>query len=225
MQTLKFISIFITIVLLSSCGNYLNKKTIEPVVELSNEESKLLDFKLIKESIFAPRCISCHQQYDNYQGVFRELNAIHLAVTSNRMPKSGGPLSDHQKALLSAWVDLGAPEQTGSVPAEPSIPEVLTPTWKSLSENVFFPKCLACHNSNGQAKFLVLSSRQLIFNNRNKIYSGGSKFIDLEFPEKSYLLEVLGDEEEPMPPKESNIPRLTMDELKTIQKWISLGLP
>jgi len=126
--------------------------------------------------------------------------------------------------LLSAWVRLGSPEQIG-VPTEPSLPEALAPTWRSLSENIIFPKCLACHNSNGQAKFLVLSSRQAIFNNRNKIYNGGSKFIDLEFPEKSYLLDVLSDEEEPMPPLDSNIPRLTMEELKTLQQWISLGLP
>lgn len=224
MQTLKLMNLFIAIVILSSCGNYLNKKTIEPAVDISTQENDLLDFKTIKESVLAPRCISCHQQYDNYQGVIRELTAIQSAVASNRMPKSGGPLSDLQKALLSAWVNQGAPEQM-VVPTEPSLPEALAPTWKSLSENVFFPKCLACHNSNGQAKFLVLSSRQSIFNNRNKIYGGGSKFIDLDFPEKSYFLEVLNDEDEPMPPIDSNISRLTIDELKTLQQWISLGLP
>lgn len=223
MQTLKLVNLFIATATLSSCGNYLNKKTIDPTVALSTQENNQLDFKIVKETVFAARCISCHSQYNSYQSVIRELTAIQSAVASNRMPKSGGPLPDSQKALLAAWINQGAPEHMGVSP-EPSLPEALVPTWKSLSENVIFPKCLACHNPNGQAKFLILSNRQSIFNNRNKLYSG-AKFIDFDFPEKSYILDVLRDEDEPMPPTESNIPRLTTDELKILQQWISLGLP
>lgn len=224
MQMLKLLNLFLATVFLSSCGNYVNKKTNEPPLNLTVNVNSLLDFNTVQKAVFATQCISCHQQYNNYQGVIREITAIQSAVASNRMPKTGGPLSESQKTILAAWIEQGTPEQIG-IPMEPSLPEVLAPTWKSLSENVIFPKCLACHNSNGQAKFLILSNRQSIFNNRNKTYGGGSKFIDFEFPEKSYLLEVLKDEEEPMPPAESNIPRLTKDELIILQQWISLGLP
>lgn len=209
---------------LSSCGNYLEQKKTEPKLAQSEQEQLSSDFASVKELVFSASCVSCHQQYNNYQGIIRELPAIQSAVASNRMPKSGGPLTDNQKAILFAWIAKGAPDQTGSS-SEP-VPSIkLEPTWKSLSENVIFPKCLVCHNPQGQAKFLDLSNRQVIFDNRNRIFGSGSKFIDFDMPEKSYLLQILNDDEEPMPPVWSNIPRLTKDELETLTLWLSLGLP
>lgn len=224
MQTFKVLISFLSSMLLSSCGNYLDQKTIEPVLSQSAQDELSPDFSSVKELVFSGRCVSCHQQYNNYQGVIRELSAIQAAVNSNRMPKSGGPLTDNQKAILSAWIAKGAPNQVGS-PSEPNLPVALEPTWDSLSENVIFPKCLVCHNPQGQAKFLDLSSRQVMFDNRNRVFGGGAKLIDLEAPEESYLLQILNDDEEPMPPTWSNIPRLTQDELKTLNQWLSRGLP
>lgn len=220
----KILILFWAIALLSSCGDYLENKKTTPDFKLSTDQYSNLNFTTIKESVLVPRCISCHQQYDSYQGVIRELSAIQSAVNSNRMPKSNGPLSIEQKAILESWIEQGAPNELGTS-FDPNSPEVVEPNWKSISENIIFPKCLVCHNTNGQAKFLILSSRQEIFDNRKKLYSGGSKFIDLDFPEKSYLIEVLRDEEQPMPPTETNIPRLNPNEIKTIEEWIRLGLP
>lgn len=226
MLRFKVLTFFFGSVLLFSCGNYLDRKKADPGLDQTAQEKVPLDFSSVKEIVFSARCVSCHQQYDNYQGVIRELSAIQAAVASERMPKSGGPLTDSQKAILAAWIAKGAPDQSGN-PSEPRPPSPLPlePTWKSLSENTIFPKCLVCHNPQGQAKFLDLSSRQIIFENRHRIFGGGSKFIDLDMPEKSYLLQVLNDNEEPMPPIWSNIPRLSADELKTFSQWLSLGLP
>jgi hypothetical protein len=224
MQTLKLLIFFNVGIFLFSCGNFVDKKSDQSAIDLSAQDDSRLDFSTVKQTIFAARCISCHQQYSNYQGVVRELNAIQSAVASNRMPKSGGPLTDNQKAILAAWISQGAPDQIDGT-MEPNLPESLAPTWNSLSENVIVPKCLVCHNPQGQAKFLDLSNRQAIFNARNRIYGGEFKFLDFENPDNSYLMQVLNDQEEPMPPVWSNIPRLTIDELKTIKQWISLGLP
>jgi uncharacterized membrane protein len=224
MQRFTSLTILLCTMFLSSCGTYLEQKATEPALNQTEKEKLSLGFASVKEIVFSERCVSCHQQYDTYQGVIRELSAIKAAVESNRMPRSGGSLTDSQKAILSAWIEKGAPEQVGNS-GEPIAPVKLEPTWKSLSENVIFPKCLVCHNPQGQAKFLDLSSRQIIFDNRYRVFGADSIFIDLDSPEESYLLQILNDDEEPMPPVWSNIPRLTQNELKTLTKWLSLGLP
>lgn len=223
MRSFIRINILIGSLFLSSCGNYLYKKTAQKSLSQSEQEQMSSNFLSVKRIVFLKSCTTCHQQYNTYQGVIRELAAIQEAVNSNRMPKSGSPLTEAQKEILLAWVSKGAPDQADT-PVEPSMPMSLEPTWKSLSENVIFPKCLVCHNPQGQAKFLDLSSRQIIYDNRNRIF-GVSKFIDLEDSENSYLVQVINDNEEPMPPAWSNIPRLTQEELKVFNQWLSRGLP
>jgi uncharacterized membrane protein len=224
MQWLKILSMIFVSMFLFSCGTYFEQKIMESKMDQSEQEKLSSDFQSVNQAIFSSRCVSCHQQYSNYQGVIRELSAIQATVVSNRMPKSGGPLTENQKSILFAWIAKGAPDQAG-IPSPSNPPVQLEANWKSISENVIFPKCLVCHNPQGQAKFLDLSNRQIIFESRNRVFAGGSKFIDLDAPEKSYLLQILNDDEEPMPPTWSNIPRLTTDELKTLSLWLSLGLP
>ena len=48
---------------------------------------------------------------------------------------------------------------------------------------------------------------------------------DFENPEQSYMLEVIQDPLEPMPPLDSGIPQLTEEEIAVLQEWIRLGLP
>lgn len=87
--------------LLASCGNYLEIKNPKSLEENSNQTSLSPGFLSIKESILNPHCLKCHQQYNAYQGVIREISAIEDAVTSNRMPKSSSPLSQNQKTYLN----------------------------------------------------------------------------------------------------------------------------
>lgn len=208
---------------LSSCGDYLKQKNSEIGDGLSTKRGLISDFAVIKISILSQRCISCHAQYNTYGGVIREVAAIRSAVAINRMPKNGGPLTDRQKVELFDWIDRGAPEFVGDSP-KPPLPISIEPNWKSISENVLFPKCLVCHNPGGQAKFLDLSSRQTIFDSRNRIFVDGSKLFDIDFPENSYFLKILYDEE-PMPPVWSNIPKISHEEFIALKAWILMGLP
>jgi hypothetical protein len=211
-------------IFLSSC-NYAEKK--DAGGSTVNVATSNLDFAAVKSAVFAPRCLACHQQYDTFAGVKNEIASIAAAVSSDRMPKSGGPLDDNLKKILREWIELGAPEIKGAVAAPPTV-IALEPNWNSIALNIVNKKCLVCHSPQGQAKFLDLSTRQAFFSGRNRTFgpSGAEKkLLDFETPEKSYLIDVVEDPVEPMPPTWSNIERLTSQELKVLQDWIGLGLP
>lgn len=224
MNTLIQYTVLVLMLFLASCGNYQNDSSFKVRdIQLSEVE---LDFATIKSAILTPHCISCHSQYSSYNGIRRDISTIVAVVDNERMPKNAPALSSNLKELLRAWNERGAPEFAGQDPGEP-IPVELTPDWKSISENIFVPKCVVCHNPQGQAKFLDLSSRQVIFDARNRLFGDDQKLINLEAPENSYLISVVLDEFEPMPPPPpfSNFGRLSELEVSTITKWIELGLP
>lgn len=207
---------------LASCGNYLERKGMD---ELPREGLSLeqIDFAQVQTEIFQPRCVSCHQQYSSYSGVIRELDAIVTSVQLDRMPKTGGPLSRIQKQVLASWVAMGAPEISGD--SADLDPVLLEPIWSSVFENIITPHCLVCHNPQGQAGFLDLSTRLAIFSMRDHIFGGGKTFLNFDSPEDSYLIEIVLDDVEPMPPIWSNIRRLNESEIRVLTDWIALGLP
>lgn len=223
MKTFKLLIIYSFCILLSSCGNYIDQKNPSRQSPSANQEKQTLDFATVKKLVFEARCVSCHAQYENYSGVVRELTAIQNSVAAGRMPKAGGPLTEAQRSTLDAWISQGAQEKNGETSQPPKVTP-LEPRWESIAANIIFPKCLVCHNPQGQAKFLDLSDRQTIFAQRN-YDSGGGKLLDMDNVEDSYLLSVIQDEAEPMPPKQSNIPLLTPEELRALTDWIRLGLP
>lgn len=217
-------SLLMTCFLLSSCGEFLERKGVRGEENI-NFAPESLNFAIIQSKIMTPYCLTCHEQYASYAAVRREVDAISAAVTSNRMPRTGGPLPNDLKRLLQAWITAGAPENSGSAPAPGPI--VIVPIWSSISENVLTPRCLVCHNPNGQARFLDLSTRRAIFESRNRLFGldAGKKLLDFEKPEESYLIDVVKDEKEPMPPTWSNIRRLNVDEIRVLTEWIGLGVP
>ena len=211
---------------LASCSDIANQEKARLVLAPRGQvsETAVLDFETVNIKIFSVRCVGCHQQYSTYQGVFKELTAIQDAVKNNRMPKSGRPLDNAQKELLAKWISGGAPEKSdGLIP--PDTPEILEPNWNSLLANLIVPKCLVCHNPNGQAKFLDLSTRQKIYDSRNRLFADNIKLINLDSIDQSYLLQILSDVEEPMPPVWSKISRLTVNESLVFKQWLALGLP
>jgi len=221
-DAIKILTNLSAVLLLASCGNYLERKSTDGE-QNQNLSKESLEFSLVQSKIFNARCVSCHQQYGTYSGVRRELDSIFLAVQSDRMPKTGGPLSDSLKQLLRAWVDAGAPEFAGKT-SSPQ-PVEIQPVWASIYDHIVSSRCLVCHNPNGQAKFLDLSTRQTIFSNRDRVFGDGKKLIDFDDPDQSYLIEVIQDEAEPMPPIWSSIRRLNEDEVNVLKEWIKLGLP
>lgn len=179
------------------------------------------DFAAVKRLVFEPYCVGCHSQFRSYNSVIREISAIGETVKAGRMPKNA-VLGEDLKALLEYWIRNGAPNEPGSI-KEPG--DVLRPVTSSIFDNILIPKCLVCHNPQGQAKFLDLSSRQAIFSARNRTFGAGIHLIDFENVEMSYLIQVVQDPAEPMPPVWSKIPLLTEGELRVLKDWISLGLP
>ena len=202
--------------LLISCGNSLEFKEDPSTRFRGNFEARDLSFSVIKERILNNNCIQCHKAYDDYQTVLSEKDKILNAVLSDRMPKDAPPLANNLKGLLSAWVKAGAP--AGQLPPQQDSGK-LEPTWASLSKRVFFPKCVQCHNPNGQAKFMDLSTRQRFFEEREYLLG------NFEDVKNSYLLEILTDPNEPMPPEWTDLGRLSEEELKVIKEWIEKGLP
>jgi hypothetical protein len=198
----------------------------------SNATSAVPGFATIQAEILnrgsAGHCVDCHSQYSVYANVRLELVAIANSVQLNRMPKSGGPLSDNLKQLLQKWLEAGAPENPGQTPEIPPPPIRVELNWKSISDNIISPRCLICHNPQGQAKFLDLSTRQAMYSARGKLFGIGAekkKLLDLDIPKNSYLLNIIQDPDEPMPPAWSNIRRLTTAEVQLLSDWIGLGLP
>jgi uncharacterized membrane protein len=220
---MKLIKTILLFMILSSCGNYLIQKKSDENISFTTQEKLSGSFESVAAVIFSAKCVTCHQQYSSYAGVVRELSNIQAAVTANRMPKNG-PLNESQKNILLAWIDKGAPEFINQ-PSRPIEQNPLVPRWNSIYENIVSTKCLVCHNPNGQAKFLDLSSRESVLQNANRVFGNGQKLLNLEVPDESYLLSILQDDEEPMPPKSSNISRLSENDVNVLKEWISKGLP
>ncbi len=216
-----WIYIFWMSIFFSACAYRVEKSVEEPSTATSGTK---LEFSSVQSLIFRPNCVACHGQYENYSDVKRDLPGILDSVNSNRMPKSGGPLAASLKELLQRWSEAGAPEFAGIAPTEPQ-PILLEPNWSSISQRILGPKCLLCHQPNGQAKFLDLSSREAIWNHRNGLVPGAPKLLDFENPEQSYLFEVIRDPTGPMPPISSRLPAITDEELAVLIEWVRRGIP
>lgn len=74
-----------------------------------------INFAMVYEQVFAPRCVSCHGErggvnLETYDNVFANRQAIVDAVDGGFMPpRSRGPLTPEQKELLMRWIQSGAP--------------------------------------------------------------------------------------------------------------------
>lgn len=224
MQTLnRFLALASFSIIISACGNY-DKGSSSFPNDFRELSGTTVNFEEVKAKILEPHCLRCHVQYNEYDSVKTESKQILNAVLSDRMPKNAAPLSADLKRVLAQWIASGAP-LGGDTPAPP-IDLELRPTWESLSRQVIAPKCMVCHNPDGQASFLDLSTRQAIFENRDRDYFG-QKLINFEQPEDSYLVSIVQDEFEPMPPPPpiSNLERLTDSEVEALIQWIKKGLP
>jgi len=204
------------LIFLVSCGNSLEFKEDPSARFRGSFEARDVTFSQIKGQILQNNCIQCHPGYDSYETVFSERNKIVDAVLTDRMPKNAPALNDNLKRLLVGWVRAGAP--AGNIPPGSGSDELVA-TWNSISKKIVFPKCVQCHNPNGQASFMDLSTRQKFFEEREYLLN------NFEDVENSYLFEILNDPEEPMPPVWSGIDRLSEEEMKVIKVWIEKGLP
>lgn len=122
--------------------------------------------------------------------------------------------------ILSLWVTLSIGcTPTHRTPQElSSFQKPVTADWNSISAVIFVPRCIPCHNPRGQARFLDLSTRE-------SVLAASDKIFNFEDPEASYLIEVIRDPLEPMPPPTSSLRQLSEDEVSILIDWIAQGLP
>lgn len=180
------------------------------------------DFAEVRERVLAPYCLRCHVNYGEYPAVASQAAAVWDAVRTGRMPKGGPLLPTDVRDVLDRWVRAGAPFTKGPTPAP--TPRELAPDYESLAENVFGPRCVVCHSPRGEAKFLDLSSGAGLRAAAAKSWGGESLFVP-EDPEASYLIQVIRDPVEPMPPRRPGLRPLNEGEIDVLVEWIRRGTP
>ena len=222
-RKLRMLSILLITLVMSSCGNYKELKS-EPSASFSNINFVSgLTFDDVKDDVFAARCVSCHPAYSDFDSVVGDLDAITASIASGRMP-ADGPLASDLKDKVLSWIQVGAPEGSstaGTAPVEDL--NILAPNWKSISKNIFQKKCVACHNPKGRYAQLPLDRRSGLFTKVPSSLTG--LLFDFSDPAQSYMIEVIADPFEPMPPEWSSFDKVTAEELTVLQEWIALGLP
>lgn len=196
-----------------SCGNPFQTKGLP---EDTVFEAGAVTFGQVQKAVLTPQCIRCHSDYLDGRNVIAALPRIINRIESGSMPPGGPRLSSNQIELVKDW----ALSQTNN--ARP-----LAPNWNSIRAQLIGPKCVVCHNPNGQALFLDLSTREAVEEARDRIYGDGQKLIDLDNPLNSYILSIVQDPVEPMPPAPpfSDIDRLNENEIEILTEWIKRGLP
>lgn len=113
--------------------------------------------------------------------------------------------------IVSSYADSIPPNHAGRMKAG-------TDLFKKTIRPTLIENCLKCHGDEKVRSGLDISTRELLL-------EGGETeaAINLEKPEKSYLLSLIRHEEEPeMPPKKAKLPDSIVADF---QKWIALGAP
>ncbi|MAZ48618.1 MAG: hypothetical protein CME65_08640 [Halobacteriovoraceae bacterium] len=176
------------------------------------QNAESINFATIQSEILGPNCTQCHPGYSDYETVRDNLTAIEDSIKSGRMPKDRPNLAPDLQLLIEEWIKLGAPSES------PIQRTVLAPNWDSISKKIIFPKCAQCHNPQGQAAFLDLSTYEAILEQKDYL-------IGDESGADSYLMEVIQDPQNPMPPEYSGLEQLNVEEVQTMIEWIDKNLP
>ena len=92
-------------------------------------------------------------------------------------------------------------------------------SWEAVSNAIFKPKCIFCHNPKGELPSTDLSSYVGFISNENLTA------FDPEHPERNTLIDVITDEMEPMPPARSGQDPLNDEEIELIFNWLKAGAP
>lgn len=207
--------IFVSALVLASCGS--PKHEGGPSGEDTQGKALPLSFVSVQSEILEASCVKCHEHYSSYENILSELPRMADSIAQGRMPK-GGALSAANKKLFADWVAAGAPEKAGEEPiGDIPEPEIL-PNWKSLQATLFRPHCVACHSPQGQVPWLDFSTYEAILKNKGELFNESDAAA-------SYMLEVILDPYEPMPPLESEVPPVNGSHIRNLILWVENGFP
>ncbi|WP_413288549.1 C2H2-type zinc finger protein [Bdellovibrio sp. HCB337] len=124
-----------------------------------------VDYANLENSIFKPKCASCHAQFASYTALMAAktasgasfivagnaaTSAVHIETAAGRMPR-GVPLAANEVTAIRDWINAGAkPPGSSGVPVTPT--PVPTPdlqaTWTKLVApgGVIANNCAGCHS-------------------------------------------------------------------------------
>ena len=209
--------------------SYSTQKVPADATTVSAELLSKVSYQMVKTEVFDKSCVSCHGvsggvNLESYESAVAVLARIKTStIDEKRMPKAPDPpLSQRQREVLSAWIQVGGrklPADGSDAPVEPS-PE-LKPTFSSIHALILQPKCVRCHraDSDSQAKEMPFTTYEEIRNHPRYV-------VNPDNPEEgeSLLTAVLrAGANKPMPPPDSGISPVKPEELLIIEEWIRRG--
>jgi tRNA A-37 threonylcarbamoyl transferase component Bud32/mono/diheme cytochrome c family protein len=130
-----------------------------------------------------------------------------------RLPR----VTETELAILTEWIQGGAPAFPRADPAEPAPPVVPYSALASQVRAIFQERCYECHKYNVAKGGIKILHHRLLVTVRKVVLPGR--------PDESELFQLLleEDEEQRMPPGPA--PPLSAKEIKTIREWIREGAP
>lgn len=207
--------------LLTSC-NYTNIKNSEfdgnAVFKMPPEQKAQLSYVYIYQTVFAPKCVSCHGNsgrvnLETYQGALDHLSVIKKSVFQKQNMPRLGSLSFNQKAALWNWIEMGAPKDgDGTLPP----PDPITPTYDSIDQHIFQVKCITCHTAGKTGERILLDKESLLNSPLELVIPGNAD-------ESGLVVAVERADDKRMPTAKEGYSKLTDEEIGAIRKWIMDG--
>lgn len=188
---------FVFVIILGGCSYHVDKGSIDG--GLSSQ--KINSFATLKTNIIDPKCLRCHGatiqggvDLSTYASIMGkpglvaigkpESSLLFTEVADGSMPQGGPHLSASEVAVISDWINAGAPDgdfvSTTPSPIPTPTPTPLptpnptpTPTpvpnpvasYKEIQTKLFNQSCTRCHSGSGPSGNIDLSSYQKLMGN------------------------------------------------------------
>lgn len=145
-----------TLLIITACNSYTSK-------DQANYTANGVppNFSVIQSNILQPKCVMCHSasggnaggiNVETYANVMASITQIQNAIVVAQSMPPGQSLTSSLRQLFATWVADGEPETSSSPEMPTEIAQNQTsvqPTFSSISENIFTPKCASCHSPSG----------------------------------------------------------------------------
>lgn len=189
------------------------------IFNMPPEQKAQLSFSYVYQNVFLPKCISCHGNsggvnLESYQAARSHLAAIKKTVFETKTMPKRGSLSFDEQAILWNWIAMGAPKDSedGTTP----IPDPLTPTFDSISKNIFAAKCVTCHSAGNPGQRILLDKDSLLNSPLELVIPGNAD-------ESGLVVAIERTDDKRMPPAKEGYSKLSDEEITAIREWITNG--
>lgn len=188
-------------------------------------------FASIKESVFKPKCLTCHNPTGRAKGVKLDqpsdlLAGQNILVVPGKPeesplvrvispgarrpmppPNKAPPLGADEVAQITDWVSNGAADDTALGDAS---------KFQAIQDKIIQPKCTKCHTDEGSAEHIALDTVK-------DLTGGGEAFVLPKMADVSWLVEITQPGHAEMPPPTSGVAPITQEEWNVIKDWINSG--